>query len=104
MSCNTMRNEDGGVTVMIDRPELSLNIIFDKDGEVVEMDHELKPYEAPKKIPNEYVCIHRGAVTKMTPCCGGSLRPNEVECKSEEMADRVPYSSCNSIYCKFYEV
>jgi len=105
MSCNTVRTKDGGVMVTIDRPEISLNIIFGKDGQVVEMDHKVKPYEEPKKVHNEYVCKHRGEVTKTTPCCGGhQTRPLEIECKNKELPDRIPFGSCNSEYCKFYEV
>lgn len=105
MSCSTTRNEDGGVTVMIDRPEISLNLVFSKGGHILKQSWNVKPYEEPKKVHNEYVCNHRGEVMKTEPCCGGhQRRPTEVVCKSDEMADRVSYDSCNSEYCKFYEV
>jgi len=103
-----MPRKGGGVIIEMDRPEIYLREVRDKDGKIIEETCRIKEVaevepEPLKKAPNEPICKHRGEVTKTESCCGGKTRPTEIECKHEELPDRVPFVGCNSIYCKFYE-
>ena len=96
MSCNTIRNKDGGVTIEIDRPELYLREVRDRDGKIIEEECFIKEPEL-----SEGPCEYRGAVTKTVPCCGGKTRPIEIMCK--RINSPIGIGTCNKPGCKYYK-
>ena len=58
MPCSTLPQDDGGVRIRLDRPEIKANLLFDAHGKLVESEVKLKDFKK-EKLQNIWTAAQR---------------------------------------------